>query len=101
MATGLGRRFDQKHPAPLSTPSSTSVTSRSSMQWDSFDPALEAANVALTGRRVEHTTSRLASVQLRHLETPNDDRLHVAWEAGAMLAVGLAALAAVLGVWFL
>lgn len=71
------------------------------MQWDTFDPALQAANVALINRRVERTTSRLASVQLRHLETPNDDRLHVAWEAGAMLAVGVAALIAVVGLWFL
>jgi len=78
------------------------------MQLDSFDPALQAANLALAGRRIERTTTRLASVQLRNLTTPTDARSlarsaqrHVAWEAGAMLAVGLLALCAVVGVWLL
>ncbi len=78
------------------------------MQLESVDPALQAANLALAGRRIERTTTRLASVQLRSLTTPSDARMlvrsarhHVAWEAGAMLAVGLLALCAVVGVWFL
>lgn len=78
------------------------------MQLESVDPALQAANLALAGRRIERTTTRLASVQLRSLTNPIDPaslartaQRHVAWEAGAMLAVGMLAFCAVVGVWFL
>lgn len=78
------------------------------MQLESVDPALQAANLALAGRRIERTTTRLASVQLRSLSTPSEAGMlarsaqrYVAWEAGAMLAVGLLAFCAVVGVWFL
>ena len=78
------------------------------MQLESVDPALQAANLALAGRRIERTTTRLASVQLRSLTTPSDvgtitrtAQRYVAWEAGAMLAVGLLAFCAVVGIWFL
>jgi hypothetical protein len=78
------------------------------MQLESVDPALQAANLALAGRRIERTTTRLASVQLRSLASGNDANTlarsaqrYVAWEAGAMLAVGLLAFCAVVGVWLL
>lgn len=79
------------------------------MQLESVDPALQAANLALAGRRIERTTTRLASVQLRSLgsgsvapEVPaRSSQHHVAWEAGAMLAVGLLAFVFVIGVWML
>jgi hypothetical protein len=79
------------------------------MQLESIDPALQAANLALAGRRIERTTTRLASVQLRNLtggsvppEAPaRSSQHHVAWEAGAMLAVGLLAFVVVIGVWML
>lgn len=75
------------------------------MQLESVDPALQAANLALAGRRIERTTTRLASVQLRSLgdeaSMARSAQRHVAWEAGAMLAVGLLALSLVIGIWLL
>lgn len=80
------------------------------MQLESVDPALQAANLALAGRRIERTTTRLASVQLRSLSSgavpdglsvARSAQRHVAWEAGAMLAVGVLAFFLVVGVWFL
>lgn len=79
------------------------------MQLESIDPALQAANLALAGRRIERTTTRLASVQLRSLGSGSvppqtlarSSQNHVAWEAGAMLAVGLLAFVFVIGVWML
>lgn len=79
------------------------------MQLESVDPALQAANLALAGRRIERTTTRLASVQLRslggqapaHSQMGRGSQHHVAWEAGAMLAVGVLAFLLVVGIWFL
>ncbi|HKY39804.1 MAG TPA: hypothetical protein VJN18_27890 [Polyangiaceae bacterium] len=59
-----------------------------------FDPALRAANRALSGRRRE--VSRIASIELRFTDARSG-----AWEALAMLSVGIATVLGVLGVWFL
>jgi hypothetical protein len=60
-----------------------------------FDPALRAANVALSGQR-KRETSRFASIELRF--TDQDAR---AWEFAAMASVAAAALLVVLGLWLL
>jgi hypothetical protein len=72
------------------------------MENDPIDHALEAANIALVGRRLERTASRLASIQLRELtDSSGVNRHHVVWEAAAVLSVGFAAMLFVVGVWFL
>ncbi|MEN9580975.1 MAG: hypothetical protein RJA70_3984 [Pseudomonadota bacterium] len=70
------------------------------MDTDQTDPALRAANLALTGRRLERAASRFASIELRGLErhTPNERRSMV-WEVAALLSVGGAALLAAIGLW--
>lgn len=76
------------------------------MEAEQPDPALRAANLALTGRRTERAASRFASIQLRGLderglgESAASDRRNVAWEMAAMLSVGTAALFAVAALWF-
>ena len=57
------------------------------------DPALEAANLALTGRR--RAERALASIELRAID-PNTG----VWEVAAAACVGLATLLIVLGFWF-
>jgi hypothetical protein len=76
------------------------------MQLEPFDPALQAANLALLGRRFDRSSGRLASVQLRSLDhdprqSATRERKHLAWEAVATLIVGVAALLGVVGLWFL
>ena len=58
-----------------------------------IDPALAAANLALTGKR-RRQASRFASIELESIDRKAD-----AWEAAAMIAVGTAALLAVLAAW--
>ena len=60
-----------------------------------FDPALRAANQALSGRKRREVT-RIASIELRFTDARSG-----AWEALAMLSVGIATVIGVLGVWFL
>ena len=60
-----------------------------------FDPALRAANQALSGRKRREVT-RIASIELRFTDARSG-----AWEALAMLSVGVATVIGVLGVWFL
>jgi hypothetical protein len=60
-----------------------------------FDPALRAANIALSGRR-KRETSRFASIELRFT-----DQEAGAWEFAAMASVATAALLVVLGLWLL
>jgi hypothetical protein len=59
-----------------------------------FDPALRAANLALTGRK-HREVSRLASIELRFVDSKSGP-----WEAAAMVAVGVSALLVVAAVWF-
>lgn len=64
------------------------------------DPALAAANLALQGRRPLRTASRFASIQLRDMEgSARAERRNLAWEMAAVLAVGMAALVGVAGLW--
>ena len=60
-----------------------------------FDPALRAANQALSGRK-RREVSRIASIELRFTDARSG-----AWEAIAMVSVGVATVLGVLGVWFL
>lgn len=60
-----------------------------------LDPALKAANQALTGRRTREA-SRFASIELRFAQSGSE-----AWEFAAVVAVGVAAALFVLGLWFL
>jgi hypothetical protein len=60
-----------------------------------FDPALRAANVALSGRK-RREVSRIASIELRFTDARSG-----AWEALAMISVGVATVLCVLGIWFL
>lgn len=60
-----------------------------------FDPALRAANQALSGRK-RREVSRIASIELRFTDARSG-----AWEALAMLSVGVATVLCVLGIWFL
>ena len=60
-----------------------------------FDPALRAANVALSGRK-RREVSRIASIELRFTDARSG-----AWEAIAMLSVGVATVLGVVAVWFL
>jgi hypothetical protein len=60
-----------------------------------FDPALRAANLALSGRR-RREASRFASIELRF----TDPRTTV-WEVTALASVGVFAFGVVLAVWFL
>lgn len=60
-----------------------------------FDPALRAANLALSGRK-RREVSRIASIELRFTDARSG-----AWEAMAMLCVGIATVLGVLGIWFL
>jgi hypothetical protein len=60
-----------------------------------LDPALRAANLALSGRK-RREVSRIASIELRFTDARSG-----AWEALAMISVGVATVLAVLGVWFL
>lgn len=72
------------------------------MDSEPIDHALEAANLALAGRRIERAASRFASIQLRELgNSARSARHHWAWEAAAVLSVGLATTLFVVGVWFL
>jgi hypothetical protein len=60
-----------------------------------FDPALRAANLALSGRK-RREVSRIASIELRFTDARSG-----AWEAIAMVSVGVATVLCVIGVWFL
>jgi hypothetical protein len=60
-----------------------------------FDPALRAANLALSGRK-RREVSRIASIELRFTDARSG-----AWEALAMISVGVATVLCVIGVWFL
>ncbi len=59
------------------------------------DPALRAANVALSGRK-RREVSRIASIELRFTDARSG-----AWEALAMVSVGVATVLGVVAVWFL
>jgi hypothetical protein len=61
---------------------------------DSLDPALRAANLALSGRK-HREVNRIASIELRSVDAQNGP-----WEAAAMLSVGLLALLVVCAAWF-
>ena len=61
---------------------------------EALDPALRAANLALSGRKHREVT-RLASIELRSVDARSGP-----WEAAAMVAVGMMALLTVAGVWF-
>ncbi len=59
------------------------------------DPALRAANLALSGRR-RREASRFASIELRFTDPRTGP-----WEIAAIGSVALASVLIVLGVWFL
>lgn len=61
---------------------------------DSLDPALRAANLALSGRK-HREVNRLASIELRSVDAQSGP-----WEAAAMMSVGLFALLLVCAAWF-
>jgi hypothetical protein len=65
-----------------------------SMEHQQVDAAIEAANVALNGRR-RRETSRFASIELRAVDPSTG-----AWEIAAVTCVGFATLIFVLGLWF-
>lgn len=65
----------------------------SPMHSHSVETALEAANVALTGKRSK-AVSGFASIELR--EEPSE---HARWEIVVGLVVALAAVAGVLAAW--
>lgn len=72
------------------------------MDSEAPDHALQAANVALTGRRMERTASRFASIQLRSVQgPPRSDRQHMMWEMAAVGSVALATVLVVFGLWLL
>jgi hypothetical protein len=60
-----------------------------------LDPALRAANLALSGRK-RREVSRIASIELRFTDARSG-----AWEALAMVSVGVATVLGVIAVWFL
>ncbi len=60
-----------------------------------LDPALRAANQALSGTR-QRAAVRFASIELRFADPRTGP-----WEIAAMTAVGVASLLIVLGCWFL
>ena len=60
-----------------------------------LDPALRAANLALSGRK-RREVSRIASIELRFTDPRNEP-----WEALAMISIGLLCLMIVVGVWLL
>jgi hypothetical protein len=62
---------------------------------ESLDPALRAANIALSGRR-KRETSRFASIELRFTDSQAG-----AWEFAALASVAAAALLVVIGLWLL
>ncbi len=72
------------------------------MDSEPIDPALQAANLALTGRRMQRAASRFASIQLRGIHEPaQSDRSHVIWEIAAVASIALASALVVCGVWML
>lgn len=71
------------------------------MQLQPLDPALHAANLALTGRKTERAASRFASIELRDVGSSiHAERKTLAWEMAAITAVGMAALLGVTALWF-
>jgi hypothetical protein len=60
-----------------------------------FDPALRAANLALSGRR-RREASHFASIELRFVDPKSGP-----WEAAAMTSVAIAALLFVVGLWLI
>jgi hypothetical protein len=60
-----------------------------------FDPALRAANQALTGQR-RREASRFASIELRFTDPRTGP-----WEVAATASVAIASVLIVLGMWFL
>jgi hypothetical protein len=70
------------------------------MELPTPDPALLAANLALQGRRAPRAASRFASIELRDgTENAVRERRSLAWEMAAVLAVGVATLVGVTGLW--
>ena len=63
-------------------------------QPSQLDPALRAANLALSGRKHREVIRRAA------IELGNVDSRHAPWEAVAVLSCGAFALLAVVGLWF-
>ena len=71
------------------------------MDQEHTDAALQAANLALNGRRLQRTASRFASIQLRGIDTdPVSDRHHLGWEIAAVSLVSFAAVLGVTALWF-
>jgi hypothetical protein len=60
-----------------------------------FDPALRAANLALSGRR-RRESSHFASIELRFVDPKAGP-----WEAAAITSIAVAALLFVVGLWLL
>jgi hypothetical protein len=71
------------------------VTPMSGPEEQHVDPALRAANLALSGSR-RREASRFASIELRFSDSRSG-----AWEVAAMASIAMASLLLVLGVWFL
>jgi hypothetical protein len=64
------------------------------MEQPPIDHALQAANLAIGGRK--RTSSGFAALELRTVDASTG-----AWEIAAVLSVALATALLVLGVWFL
>jgi hypothetical protein len=65
------------------------------MTDEHLDPALRAANLALSGRR-QREASRFASIELRFPDARTGP-----WEAAAITSVATAAALMVVGLWLL
>ena len=68
---------------------------RALVQTYDIDPALRAANLAVSGSK-HREVARLASIELRA-----GDPRSSAWEVAAMASVGILALFVVVGIWLL
>ena len=67
---------------------------RSSAMDEDENPALRAANLALSGRKHREVT-RLASIELRYVDAKSGP-----WEAVAMFSVATMTMLGVLALWF-
>ena len=86
----------------LSTSHVAAARYRLAMIQVQLDSAIQAANLALDGRREKQVASRFASIELQRLNTPEpSSRRYIAWEFAAVSAIGFCACLSVIALWFL